>query len=100
MSDYMLTITFAPKYEEADADGLMEALLDRSEDLGPVVDIDAAGALSVTVGFEAQDDFEAMIATHVRAVGAAMDAASVDAHELVDAHLSRADAREPELQPA
>jgi hypothetical protein len=100
MSDYMLTITFAPKYEEATADGLMEALLDRSEDLGPVVDIDAAGALSVTVGFEAQEDFEAMIATHVGAIRASMGAAGVAAHELVDAHLSRADAREPELQPA
>lgn len=100
MSDYMLTITFAPKYEEADADGLMEALLDRSEDLGPVVDIDASGALSVTVGFEAQNDFEAMIATHVGAIGTAMGAADVAAHELVDVHLSRADAREPELQPA
>jgi hypothetical protein len=100
MSDYMLTITFAPKYEEADVDRLMEALLDHSEDLGPVVDVDAAGALSVTVGFEAQDDFKTMIATHVSAIGAAMDAAKVAAHELVDAHLSRADAREPELQPA
>jgi hypothetical protein len=100
MSNYMLTITFAPKYEEADVDRLMEALLDRSEDLGPVVDIDAAGALSVTVGFEAQEGFEAMIATHVRAIGAALDLAKVAAHELVDAHLSRADTREPELQPA
>jgi hypothetical protein len=100
MSDYMLTITFAPKYEEADADRLMEALLARSEALGPVVDIDAFGALSVTIGFEAQEDFEAMIANHVGAVGQAMGVAGVAAHELVDVHLSRADAREPELQPA
>jgi hypothetical protein len=100
MSDYMLTITFAPKYGEADVDRLMEVLLDRSENLGPVVDIDASGALSVTVGFEAQEDFEAMIATHVGAIGAAMEGADVAAHELVDAHVSRVDTREPELQPA
>lgn len=54
----------------------------------------------MTVGFEAQHDFEAMIATHVDAIGAAMGAAGVAAHELVDVHLSRADSREPELQPA
>jgi hypothetical protein len=100
MSDYMLTITFAPKYGESDADALMEALLDGSENLGPVVDIDGAGALSVTVGFEAQNGFEEMISTHVGAIGAAMNTARVAAHELVDVHLSRADAREPELQPA
>jgi hypothetical protein len=100
MRDYMLTITFAPKYEEANAHALVEALIDRSEDLGPVVDIDASGALSVTVGFEAQEDFEAMIATHVGAIGTAMDAAGIAANELVDVHLLRADAREPELQPA
>ncbi len=99
MSDYMLTITFGPTYEEADADVLMEALLDQSEELGPVVDIDGSGALSVTVGFEAQGDFEAIIATHLGAVRAAMNAAGVAPHELVDAHLSR-EAREVELQPA
>ncbi len=100
MSDYLMTITFARKYEEAHADGLIEALLDRSGARGPVVDIDAAGAFSVTVGFEAQNDFEAMITTHVGAIGAAMETAGVSAHELVDVHLSRADTREPELQPA
>lgn len=97
MSEHMMTMTFAPKYEEADADALIEALLDRSEPLGPVVDIDASGALSVTVGFEAQNDFEAMITTHVGALGAAMEAACLPAHELVDVHLSRAVTHEPEL---
>lgn len=100
--DLRLTVTLEPPYTEADAEKLLEHATELHEELGPVIDLDAAGALSLTIAYEADLNLlaEGVIEQGARFASQIISAAFSEVQEVAEVNLTPVLEHERELQPA